>query len=513
MYTGRTYRILCGKKGIDNNLNINAVEPDALIYPSKNIDLSKGGWGRRGGTAKINETAVLGSPRIMGIYDFLKIGGTQHIVFATNDGKIYRNSTVTIKTGLGTDKYANFSMFNNEMFFCNGYNVPQTWDGSASSTSDLTNIPSDWTGTNYPSVMIRHGRGNSERMWAFGCASNPYTIYVTPDGSGTDFSDAKVTTLNIDTGDNAGIFAGVVYKDQLIVFGKRHTFIIDDADTDTSNWGYNAFTREGGVAHQRLVIPTQNDVILMMENGEIYSLVAAEQYGDYKAASITRSKFIDRWIQNNVRLSYIEHFHGIYDPVKRVVKIFVVRTGQTEVDTALVYYENTGEWMIEDNTQYNSGYSASASELVKVSPGVYEVYTGDYSGFIWHLEQSAKNDDGNGYESKALTPYLYFDNPRTTKAFDKCWIDLEPETTYDLTVKYFVDDIYATSTTMSGTAGALDTFTLGTDILGIESLVRKSFRLGKRGEKIQFEFTNSTADEDFFISQIMVDYKPLGNEH
>jgi hypothetical protein len=402
-------------------------------------------------------------------------------------------------------------MFNNVMLFCNGYDVPQSWDGDAASTADLTNIPSDWAGTNYPSVMIKHGRGNSERMWALGCLSTPYTIYVTPNGSGTDFSDANVTTFNIDTGDNAGLVGGIVYKDQLIIFGKRSTFIIDDADTNTDNWGYTAFTREGGVAHQRLIIPTPNDIICMMEDGAVYSLAVAEQYGDYKAGSITRAKFMDRWIQDNVRLSYIEHFHGIYDPVHKKVKIFIVRTGQTQVDTAMVYYVETGEWMIEDNTDYNSGYSASASELVKVAPGVYEIYTGDYSGFIWHLEQDSKNDDGNGYESKALTSYLYFENARESKLYNRCWIDLEPNTTYDLNVRYYIDDIFATTVSMAGDIGALGTFVLGVDIIGIQQVYRVSFPIGKIGEKIQFEFTNSTANAEFFLSRALVDFKPLGS--
>jgi len=510
-YTGETFRIVCGIKGINNDLNLIAIEPDSLIWPTRNIDLAKGGWGRRGGTAKINPTTVSDSPRIMGIYDFLKIGGTQIIVFATSDGKIYKSSEATIKTGLGTSKYAHFEMFNNVMYFCNGYNIPQSWNGSAATTSDLSDVPTDWTGTNYPAVMIRHGRGNSERMWAFGCPSTPYTIYVTPSGDGADFSDANVTTFSIDTGDNAGIVGGVVYKDQLIVFGKRSTFIMDDADTDTSNWGYTAFTREGGVAHQRLIIPTQNDIICMMEDGEIYSLSAAEQYGDYKAGSITRPLFMDRWIQDNVNLAYIEHFHGIYDPVKRAVKIFVVRTGQTEVDTAMVYYVDTQQWMIEDNVSYNSGYSASASELVKVSPGVYEVYTGDYSGFIWHLEQSDKNDDSNGYESKALTPYIYCGNSRVDKLFQKCWLDLEPETEYSLAVRYFVNDIASASVSMAGIALPLGSFTLGVTILGTQSIAREHFNTGKVGRHIQLEISNSNVDEDFFIVQALFDFKTLGN--
>lgn len=511
-YIGQTYRINCTGKGLDNNLNIDHVSPDSLIWPSKNIDLSQGGWEKRGGTAKVNSTVISGAPRIMGLFDFLKIGGSQFIVFATADGKIYKTSSVTIKTGLGASKYTHFETFDNLLFICNGYNIPQTWDGAAGTTSNLTNIPTDWTGTNYPSVMVRHGRGNSERMWAFGCLSNPYTIYVTPNGSGTDFSDANVTTFNVDTGDNAGIVASVEYRDHLILFGKRHTYIIDDADTNTQNWGYTAFTREGGAAHQRLVIPTPNDVVVMMEDGEIYSLVAAEEYGDYKAASLTRAKFIDRWIRDNVRLSYIEHFHGVYDPVKRVVRIFIVRKEQTTIDTALVYYIDTKEWMIEDNIVHASGYSASCSSVIKVSPGQYEVYTGNYSGFIWKLDQTAKKDATNGYQCKALTTYIYVDNPRESKLFQKCWLDLAPRVDYDIDIRYFIDVVYTSSVHREGVISDLGTFTLGVTILGTRHLFRVPFNVGRIGEKIQFEFTNSIAEEEFFISQLLIDYKPLGSQ-
>lgn len=737
-FNGVTFPILCGKKGIDNNLNINAVAPDALIWPSKNISLSDGGWGRRKGTAKHNGTAVPDTPRIMALFDFLKVGA-QHLVFSTSDGKVYRTASNTIATGLGATKYGHFESFDGELYFVNGYNVPKSWNGAgnmvdftqgvasqgtitmsghavaaaksqgtitmsgiatagetftvdelvfvwqdirlgkrgvtigataaeavtniveainadletvdaedgagntvvltardygiigdnivftemstnlaidgggslggttagvdgetfkideqtftwvptrdtddgegevtvgATAAAAVTNIvaaiaadlktvtaidgagdtvivtaavvgldgdaidftesstnmavngtghlggttagvedqlPTDWAGTNYPSVMIRHGKGNSERMWAFGCSGNPYTIYASETGNGKHFSDADVITLNIDTGDNAGIVGGVVYKDNLIVFGYKNTFIIDDADTNTNNWGYTAFAREGGAAHQRLIVQTPNDVIIMTVTGEIYSLVAAEQYGDFKAASITRPKFMDRWIRDNVRLSYIEHFHGEYDPVKRVVKIFVVRKDQTTVDTAMVYYIDTGEWMIEDNLDHVSGYSASCSAKVKVTTGQYEVWTGGYSGFIWKLEQEAKNDENAGYESKILGPYLYFGDGRTDKLFYRAWIDLEPNTDFDLTIRYYVGDIFADSVVMTGTGGILDTFVLGVTILGISALVRKNFPIGRIDDKIQFEITNSTANEEFFIVQIMVDFKNLGS--
>ena len=495
-YSGVTYSIVWGKAGLNYNTNVDSIPENALVWPSRNINLNNGGLQKRGGTSKINGTVIADAPRLMGIYDFLKVGGSQFIVFTTADGKIWKNANTTIKTGLGATKHSQMEMFDNELFISNGYNVPQTWDGSAGSTSDLSSIPSDWTGTNYPAYIVRHGRGNSERMWAFGCPSKPYNIYVTPNGSGKDFSDANVTTLTIDTGDGFGIVGGVVFSDKLLMLGRKDAFIIDDSDTSTSNWGYFAVPWKGGVAHHRLIIKTPNDIVCMAEDGEVYSVIAAEQYGDYTIASITKDSFMHRWIQDNVRLSYISHFHGVYDPIMKAVKIFVVRTGQTTVDTCLVYFVENGLWMVHDNQSSASGYSASCSALIRVSAGDYEIYTGDYSGFIWHLEQSAKNDGDNLFACAFKTPPLEFGNRRISKMFNTGRLVMTRQAAEVMTIDWSVDGVAQTAVTVTAVAGQTD----------------YSFNLGKVGEVLQYSIANNVKDVDFFVRSILTDFKLLGDQ-
>ena len=91
----------------------------------------------------------------------------------------------------------------------------------------------------------------------------------------------------------------------------------------------------------------------------------------------------------------------------------------------------------------------------------------------------------------------------------------EAEGDWDLTINWWVDGTAetATSVNLAGQAGSLlgDTTTpLGTFVLGGEELIDEPFRLDQYGKRIKFEIYNSSADEDFFISQLMVDFKEVG---
>jgi len=515
-YTGKTWRLPFDRGGLNHNSNIDNIPSEMMVYPSRNINLHEGGRSKRGGTAKDNDggTAISGSPRVMGLYDFLLKDGTQFIVVAA-DGKIWKDYTNTIKTGLTDNKVTSMVSGDDLLFVCNGVNIPQTWNGAAASTSDITGIPTDWTGSSYPKQMVIHGRGVSERMWAFGCADNPYTVYASDNGAFQDFSDANVTTIDINTGDGIGIVGGVEFGDRLICFSKTRSFIIDDEDASTANWGYQGAQWRGGVASHRLIVETPNDVVCMMEDGDIYSVSAADTYGDYKKASIARPAFMDNWIREHIKLSAIDDFHAIYDPTLRAIKFFMVYSGQTNVQMALVYFIDrppAEAWVPHDNQSYNSGYSASCSGLVRVGAGDYKIYTGDYSGFVWTLENVNKNDDSNGYYAGFKTPKDPYNESRTWKNYHRGHIITQPEGSYDLSITIWVDDDEKVTHTVSlaGTGGVLGSFTLGTDVLGGQTLVAEEYGIGYNGRRIQKEIFNTNANEDFFISEDLTDFRPLG---
>lgn len=514
-YSGRQYFIPCNRGGLTYNPNNDLIRAVDMIPPTRNINLHENGRKKRGGTAHVDDAAISGAPQYMGIFDFILVGGTQHIIRACNDGKVYRDNVNTIKaSGMSKTRFFDFEVFADELYIVDGASTPEKWTGSGN-TSTLTDIPTDWSGSDNPQWVVKHGRGNSERMWYGGVPATPHRIYASVNGDGDDISDANNITLSIETGDGFGIVGAVEFGDRLIGFGKTKAYIIDDLDSDTSYWGYDAAQWEGGVCNFRCIVKTPNDVICMMEDGEIYSVLAAQQYGDYKAASLTRPAFMHRWIKEFVKLSAFDQFHGVYDKTLRAIKFFVVRKGSTDVDTALVYFIDrplNEAWMVHGNWAYNSGYSSSASAQVRVSAGNHKVYTGDYTGNLWTLEESNVSDNFKGYYSGFKSGNLAFENPRATKKYKRGWMSTKTEGAYELNVAWWVDGSEGEprSIDLTGAGGVLGLFTLGVSLLGGDELIDTPFNLGDRGKRIQLEVFNSNADEDFFVSQILIDYKWLG---
>lgn len=514
-YTGRSYLIDCSTGGLTGNTNVDVVGSNMMIYPSRNVNLHNGGREKRGGTSHINETAVTGTtPKCLGGYDFINLAGTQSRVTAWSTGKIYVDETTEIGTGLGATDYYSFCQGEDKLFICDGVNTPRVWTGSGS-VAEIDDPASDFS--TYPVIMMCiHGTGNAERMWAL----TKKGVYASKVGDFEDFTDASVVQIQIDTGDGFGLVGMIEFGERLIIFSKRKAYIINDTDTDTANWGYTTAIWEGGAAHWRLIVRTPNDIVCMMEDGEVYSVVTAEQYGDYKYGSLTRPSWMHKYIQGYIRLTYINDFHAIFDPNLRAVKIFGVRSGETVIDTALVYFIDRGAesgWIVHDNQSASSGYSASASWLNRKAAGTWKVYTGDYAGFVWELETANYNDNAAAYYGGFKTPSMPFESgksvlSRINKMYNGVTAMVIPRGEYSLNVRWWIDGIAQTGTSLSmgGSGAVLGSFVIGTDSLGSLNILDRSTRLGGVGQRVQFEFYNSGVNQTFFVSQIMIDFKNKG---
>jgi len=516
-YSGKTFEIDCSKGGMTGSKNIDSLDPSSMIVPTRNIDLSENGRGKRVGSGHVSVGPTLGTAEIRGLYDFRLVNGTQNLMICKYDGAVYGSQKTGTLGARGAGGYFSFETFEDTLFITNGMWKPQTWDGTASSMSDITSVPTDWTTYNNPKQFIKHGRGVSERLWAVGFKDTPQNVYASANGDANDFSDTNTIVTAIETGDGFGIVGGMEFNDNLFCFGKKKTYVIDDSDIDTANWGYDAASWEGGVAHWRLLIRTPTDMIAMQEDGEIYSVRAAQEYGDYQLASLTRPSLMHNWIKEYINLQEIEQFHGLYDPTARAVRIFCVKKGKTACDSALVYYIDRGPkdgWVLHDNRDFTSAYSAACSAIIRVDTGDYQVYTGGYSGKIWSFNKEAKNDNSEAFYGGFKTPVITCGDPRTNKNFKRIWIYFEPVGNFDLEVDWWVDGVKQTGVTvdMTGVGGLLGSFTIGTDVLGGDDIFSREAVLGANGKDIQFEIYNETEDEEFFINRIVLDYKPLGRE-
>lgn len=516
-YAGQAYQIPCGAGGNFYSGDLDSVPPEGMVSPSKNLNLHIGGRRKRGGTTPYNSIPITSTPQILNGYDFRKKNASRFIMAFGNDGSLYSDilASTSIKTGLATSGRPCFETFKDELYVTDGINTPQTWDGAAGATSDITTPAVDWGVGNQPKFCLAHGAGVSRRMWYFGCPVNLENAYYSILDDGKDLTGSGSGQLKVETSDGFGIVGGREFGQRLVFFGKRKAYLLDDSSSSVANWGYVAAQWEGGAAHQDLIVKTPNDLICMQEDGEIYSVTAVQSYGDYKAASIARPAFVHQWIMDNVNLALINQFHAIYDPNLRAIKFFVVRNAQSQVDTALIFFidrQPKEAWMLHDNLDHASGYSASSSFLVRTSVGKFEVYTGDYSGQIWKTEQEAKNDNGEGYTTQSKTPPLSFENPRVNKKYRRGKIIYASPGNYNVNVRWWVDNVEQTPRVVSfvNTGGIYGSAVFDTDVYGGAQLGEASFELGAIGKRIQIQLENSTADEDYFISKILVDNEVLG---
>lgn len=513
-----TYQLPFEKGGFNANPNTDLISPISFVSESKNINMQNGGREKRGGTYR-EYVLPSSSSEVRGVHDFQLESGTQFKVTATSDGKIYKNATTTIKaSGWSTTTKTWFMTLRDTLYATDGVHVPQMWDGAAGTTSDMVLIPADWTGTNFPAMMFTHSNGASFRSIAVGVPNFLDTAYISATNDGTDYSDANGVRVIIPTNNAFGLVTGAEFGKRAILFGKRKAYILNDLDPVVANWGYEAAQWEGGVASPWLLVKTPNDLIAMMEDGEIYSVLAVQEYGDYQAASISRPSFIHTWIKQNVDLANISLFHAVYDPIIRAIKFFVKLNGHSYVDTALVYYVDrtpTEAWSIHDNQYVVSGYRSVSSCVVRIAAGDEQVYTGGYAGDVWSLEKTTKSDIGsaaNGYFFVSRTPHLNFEQARHMKLFIGGRLTVVVRGDFQLLVRWIVDGVEQTPVLVSPSSigGFYGSALYGFSIYGSEEILDVLFELGQIGKRIQLHFENGIPAEDFFLSAGYIDFKWIG---
>jgi hypothetical protein len=357
--------------------------------------------------------------------------------------------------------------------------------------------PNDWIGTNNPKYALEHASGNTQGLIFFGAPENRNDLYILHDGS-EDASQANILFFNINTGDNNGLVGGIEYGDRPIVFTKDFAWIIDKTDTNVNNWTYFKAPWKGGTISNRTLVKVLNDVYSMAPDGNIYKISTVQNFGDYTTQSLTRvnagrSFDFNRWIETNVDFSYAEDFHGEYVPELRAVRFWVVRQGETEVDTAMTYFIDFDRWVVHDNQSFNSGFSASVSTIVREIDGTEVVYTGDYGGNVWKLDQSARNDNSNGYKAVFKTNRMTLPVDETGNS-----IDLRSYARFFGIYEEAASQDFEVNAWIGGRAVGAGTIDMTANY--------GEFILGDIDRDLQIEMYNDTADEDFFLMSLVIFY-------
>jgi hypothetical protein len=143
------------------------------------------------------------------------------------------------------------------------------------------------------------------------------------------------------------------------------------------------FTSDPGVDEGQLVpVPGDrgvfNQACLVEADGTLYAWDRAGVYQVNSSGAQHISKPLDALLSSLVDYSYYQSFHGIYDPIDRVLMWFFVRDGDTAPKYAVCIERDTGRCWIG---QWMQGITSSA--LVPDSEGQVRVMLGDENGYTW----------------------------------------------------------------------------------------------------------------------------------
>jgi photosystem II stability/assembly factor-like uncharacterized protein len=364
-------------------------------------------------------------------------------------------------------------------------------DASISVVVPTTNeafVPTDWQ-TGWPKYFFNHGRGNQQRLYAFGVDGYPNRLYASVNQE-ADFGDAVVTVIDL-LGNR--ITGATEFGENLLLFSDNKSYILNDSDATVSNWGINAATWEGGAAHQDMIVNTPTDVIVVSPEFNIFSIATTQKYGDMEIGSISKPVYLQKFAEDYLDLQQISKFYTRYDKNIRAVKIFVVLKGETAPTACLVYFvDKTPEtgW-VEHTFDFNNHCSA----LIQVSENEWKIYTGGDNGKVYMLESETLRDDGQIYNWNIATTPLILDNPRNEKQFDKVWIVMKPKGTESLAVDIDIDNRALATQYLIMTAPS-------TNLQNYFAFV------GATGQREEVKISGSDG-KDSFLGSLLIDFKDL----
>lgn len=522
-YAGIQFRMPLTDTGFRDDRNTQLLPPTALLQPSANLNYHENGLSKRGGTViQIdNPGGAIPISFGQGLFQFYT-PSLQRTVFASS-GSVYNGSysnKISNDVIMSTQNYVSFVQTSKYVFWADGQSNPQYWDGIAASSISVT-APSSWTG-NMPFQMVSHtraGSGAGDRLWAV----TPDALWYSELNTPIDFNDGDAGSIPIDS--IGGLVGAVDLGGQLFAFSRTQTFLINDTGT-IETWGYNNAIWEGGVASWRLIVRANNNLYLMTEDGLIYDLIGVLTTGGYNAVPLNRPAFVDKFIRDNVNLDNIENFHAAYDRKLRAIKWFMQEGGSNN-NIALTYFidkQPTSAWIVHNNTNYVSGYSASCSGEIRVNPGNYQVWTMDYSGNVWGLEQTTRDDAGNSYPVVIMTRAQDLGSsgqnfqtgtyglPRNNKHWFAIALRGDASGPVNFTIYPFVEGVALQSQTfVMGSSGAeFDSAHFDSDVFATDLLTTDPVILGFYGRDLQIQLVENEIGTDWFLAEILYMVKPLG---
>lgn len=448
------------------------------------------------------------SPTIVALYDWWPDTTTQRLITAALDGAIYKDdnagnlSATTLVSGLSTtarpgrlvsggkEAAAN----NRKLFYFNGTNSVRVLSGNGGSMTVITTPPADWASTNQPVNGIIH----RFRLVGFGNVNDPHRIYISDPDNHELFTGVTTSTVRANSQVGDRLFCAAHYQGLLYLWKyPRGIFYLDDT-TDTLEIRDKS-AAVGCAASQYAVLEMDDDVMFLAADGNFHMLSAVATLGGVRASDLTYRLGLSKWLRDNLNLTRLNQVESVWFPQKKLALWGLPGVGSMTNNLTLKF--DFGD--VEDGGNVKFSYSQrdaveAFTQRRSASDAIERPIFGA-GGFVYLMEQAARDKDGVAYTGTFQTPHLDFSHldPKlryTRKLYEQLELIMEPVLAGTITAQVYVDTVLRQTISFNAT-------------------LRRQKRLLRVGDghTISVKVTNSVLDEDFQVDAILV-YCKLGNE-
>lgn len=516
-YVGHVVELQIGQGGLTGTKNQSQIQPTQLIVAT-NVAYDTGTIKKEGGATKYNSTAISGTPKVIGGYDWWPDTSTQRMIVVTDAGTILKDSgsgtfgttlasalTVSNSVPMFVEAGKEAAANNRKLFIFTGQNQVKVLSGDGATVSSIATPPADWT-SNFPTCGTNH----EGRLWAAGNSNDAHRVYYSTTTNHEDLTSAGSGSISIYPGEGEKIVSIVSFKGLLIVWKfPLGVYYVDTTDPSTANWKVKKLsTGTGGISPLGFAL-VDDDIMFMDASGNIQLLSTVTEFGDMGNKNISQLAQMNTFVRDNFNFTGLSSCRVVYYGYKREVHFALFGTGASANNRRLIVDLNTQvpRFRFSDRDVNHTVW------LRKDTDNVPKLLIGSDGGFVYKLDQVTTNKDNLGYNSEFQSAHIDFshiDPVLATKQKIGQFLELvvEPTGNWNLTCDIYWDNKYTQTVyfNMGTTGAALGTFTLGTDALGGDAVLNRKQRITGSGRRFSIACRNNGANENFSVARFYIHF-------
>lgn len=518
-YRGLKITLPVALQGFHGSRNPSTLGPGNLSY-AEGVDLDGNVVVKDGGAEKLNSSALGGGAEILSGFNWTPVSGVSADYVVLDTGDILKDTGAgTFATNMGTINAPSVHRPHfvtgggesagaaRKLFIFSDSDQVQVASGNGAVVADISTPAADWTSGSFPIFGVQH----AFRLWGAGNASDPHRVYYSNPDDHEDFLGTGSGQLSVYPGEGDQIVAGLSFRGFLILFKyPSGIYIIDTTDPTPANWSVQRLNSAVGTSGPYGIVQISNDVIIFDPGGTFHLLSAVQDFGDINTSDISRLVQLSTFIRSDVNLSAVQKVMGAWYAAKSKAWFMLPSSGSTDNDLRI---------MIDFNDpQIGPRYFLSRRDVgtaIWMRPsdaGIKKPTLGDEEGFVWLMDQDARQKDGATYTMELHTAEedMSFADPGlagTTKngQFLEIVADLVANTIVNVTPIWDGLESDPIAVSLGSTGVALGSFVLGTHALAATGIVTAREKLTGQGRRLKLEIENSTMGDEVRISEVRVE--------